>query len=243
MSSPIRLLIINPNCSSEVTDGLRSIFQHGLPANTQLDFFNPTSGAPQIFDPATAESSSEACIDELVKSPTPAVDITSYDGVLVSCFSDHPLKTALEEHFDRVGAKTMVTTMLDASIAASLVFGGKFGVLTTGTEDLLGLADAVGKMCGAKGGSARMTSVKLSGLGVLELRTGDQVKVEKQFKDSAKELLEQGSKTIILGCAGMSGMNPWVEQAAAELAKNVRVVDGSKAGVELLVGLIRMSRG
>jgi hypothetical protein len=38
-------------------------------------------------------------------------------------------------------------------------------------------------------------------------------------------------------------MNPWVEQAAAELGKNVRVVDGSKAGVELLVGLIRMSRG
>lgn len=41
---------------------------------------------------------------------------------------------------------------------------------------------------------------------------------------------------IVLGCAGMAGMEQWVREVAPE---NVRVVDGVKAGVGVLQGLVR----
>jgi hypothetical protein len=40
----------------------------------------------------------------------------------------------------------------------------------------------------------------------------------------------------------MSGMDGWVIDAAKEKGKSVRVVDGARAGVEMLVGMIRASR-
>lgn len=41
---------------------------------------------------------------------------------------------------------------------------------------------------------------------------------------------------VILGCAGMVGMEGWVREVVGE---GVKVVDGVKAGVGLLQGLVR----
>lgn len=45
---------------------------------------------------------------------------------------------------------------------------------------------------------------------------------------------------VILGCAGMVGMEAWVHEALNEkAATGTRVVDGVKAGVGILQGLVR----
>lgn len=46
-------------------------------------------------------------------------------------------------------------------------------------------------------------------------------------------------KVIVLGCAGMAGMEEWVREEAERREKKVRVVDGVKAGVGILQGLLR----
>ncbi len=45
-----------------------------------------------------------------------------------------------------------------------------------------------------------------------------------------------GVGVVVLGCAGMVGMEEWVR---GECGEGVRVVDGVKAGVGILQGLVR----
>lgn len=47
------------------------------------------------------------------------------------------------------------------------------------------------------------------------------------------------TKVIVLGCAGMAGMEEWVRKEAERRDNKVRVVDGVKAGVGILQGLVR----
>ena len=49
---------------------------------------------------------------------------------------------------------------------------------------------------------------------------------------------EEGGEVgvVVLGCAGMVGMEEWVRDVVGE---GVKVVDGVKAGVGILQGLVR----
>lgn len=44
---------------------------------------------------------------------------------------------------------------------------------------------------------------------------------------------------VVLGCAGMAGMEEWVREKVKKRGVDVRVVDGVKAGVGILQGLVR----
>lgn len=69
--------------------------------------------------------------------------------------------------------------------------------------------------------------------------------VEKKMKEATRRLLKRGMVgAVCLGCAGMSGMEAWVREAAVEElgeveGGRVRVVDGVRAGVGILEGLVR----
>jgi len=67
--------------------------------------------------------------------------------------------------------------------------------------------------------------------------------VEGRVKGATRRLVESTNGTsraklgaVILGCAGMAGMEGWVRDVVGE---EVRVVDGVRAGVGLLQGLVR----
>ena len=63
--------------------------------------------------------------------------------------------------------------------------------------------------------------------------------VERRVKDAAGRLVEgEGGKVgvVVLGCAGMVGMEEWVGSVVGE---GVRIVDGVRAGVGVLQGLVR----
>jgi hypothetical protein len=64
-----------------------------------LTFHNPSTGPPGIHDATTAQQSTEACLSELTGA-SPTLELEKFDGVLVSCFSEHPLIPALSSHLD-----------------------------------------------------------------------------------------------------------------------------------------------
>ena len=82
--------------------------------------------------------------------------------------------------------------------------------------------------------------VETCGLDAGELHR-DPGEVERRVKDAAGRLVrgeEGGGKVgvVVLGCAGMVGMEEWVGSVVGE---GVRIVDGVRAGVGLLQGLVR----
>lgn len=86
--------------------------------------------------------------------------------------------------------------------------------------------------------------VETCGLSAGELHEAPGEVVERAVKRAVKRLLDVGGAgegrkevgVVVLGCAGMAGMEEWVREVAG---KGVRVVDGVRAGVGILLGLVR----
>ncbi|WRT69219.1 uncharacterized protein IL334_006203 [Kwoniella shivajii] len=240
-SPSFNLLIINPNSSSSITAALSASLSPHCPPNVTLTFFNPSTGPKGISDPITAEQSTQACLSELT-GPDPTHPIDKYDGVLVCCFSDHPLIWRLKEYITEIQGKTTVLGMFHAGLSrAMLISKAPFGILATGSGYKSNHYISVEDFLGTKESSRFVGSIT-SNLQVVELQEGDQTKVEKGMKDTTITLVEKGAETIILGCAGMCGMDQWVIDAALSgTGKKVTVIDGARTGVELLVAMIRCS--
>ncbi|KAF5392748.1 hypothetical protein D9757_000846 [Collybiopsis confluens] len=225
----MHLLIINPNSSDSVTDGL--IQSLHPPPQTKLSFYTaPSNAPPSINDLVTANLSATACFLDLQEKQF----LDQYDGFLVCCFSDHPLTHMLRETTSKP-----TIGIFESAITQALLLGSRFGIVTTGTGYKADINRGVQAFMG--GNSQRFAGVLTTGLGVVELRTGDPQKIEKNMKECSGKMAREAD-VILLGCAAMTGMERLVIQGAAEAipeAPPIRVVDGAKAGVEMLAGLVR----
>ena len=96
----------------------------------------------------------------------------------------------------------------------------------------------MGQVLGAKSGSKWFAGVETTGLNAAELHELPTEEVRKRIAEAAVRLVKrvEDLRVIVLGCAGMVGMEGWVREGAG---KNVFVVDGVKAGVSALQGLLR----
>ncbi|KII84370.1 hypothetical protein PLICRDRAFT_118115 [Plicaturopsis crispa FD-325 SS-3] len=229
----VKILVINPNSSRSITSGLRESLLPLCSRNVALVYFTGSARAPaSIDDETTAVMSAAVCYADIRAH----VDWVGpmYDAYLVACFSDHPLTRMLKEGgFDRP-----IMGIFEAAISHALLVGSRFGIITTGVGWRNRLTDAVRAFLGA-GGSDRFLGVEPTGLGVLELHDQEPETVAR-VKEAAKALAQKGADVIILGCAGMSGMEAIVRDGArAGGAQQIAVVDGAKAAVELLTGLSR----
>ncbi|KAJ7139887.1 Asp/Glu/hydantoin racemase [Mycena epipterygia] len=225
----IILLVINPNSSQSVTEGLKEALR--APPDTTLAFYTaPADAPPSINDATTGTISAAVCFRDIVAKGW----IDTYDGFLVSCFSDHPLIHMLREKTTKPAIG-----ILEAAITHSLLCGQRFGIVSTGTGYNYGRHSEVRTFMG--GHSDKFAGLVASGLGVVELREGERQYVETRMKRASGELAAMGSDVIILGCAGMAGMEALVQSGVKEAGfPVVRVVDGNKAGVELLAALVRL---
>ncbi|TRM63022.1 Asp/Glu/hydantoin racemase [Schizophyllum amplum] len=224
------LLVINPNSSKSVTDGLEEILV--APPGVELAFYTaPSHAPPSINDATTAALTTTACWEDISSRGL----LEKHDGFLVCCFSDHPLVHVLRENTTRP-----VVGIMEAAVAHALFCGKRFGIISTGSGFKYDRHKDVYSFLGAA--SPRFAGLVTTGLGVVELREGDRAKVETGMKRGAAEMLAMGADVVILGCAGMAGMEPLVKQAAREVHGEdtpVKVIDGARAGIELLTGLVR----
>jgi Asp/Glu/hydantoin racemase len=126
-------------------------------------------------------------------------------------------------------------------------------LLTSGVEgflgvDLVGLNDS-GDDYARHGQPAHFAGVATTGLNATELHTASPETVKSRIKIATKSLIRDTRSSgkelgvVCLGCAGMAGMEELVREAAVEemgeKGRHVRIVDGVKAGVGILEGLIK----
>ena len=79
------------------------------------------------------------------------------------------------------------------------------------------------------------------GLTATELHSTAKAEVDARIARASAELAREGAEVILLGCAGMSGMEAAVRAGAASTSKGqeVVVVDGVRAGIVLLEDMVR----
>lgn len=225
MKEKISILIINPNSTQAMTDGLVPLVDRLLLGNITASYLTgPPNSPASINDILTSKQSAEACLPLLI----PLLD--SYSGFLVACYSAHPLIPQLRAH-----TKKPVVGIFEASIWHALSLGGGFGIVTTGVVWETLLIDAVAELLGCRD---KCKGVKSTELNADEFHTVGHEAVGK-IRCAVRELVVDGEVGVVcLGCAGMVGLEEVVMDAAKEMGRDIRVVDGVKAGVGVLVGML-----
>jgi Asp/Glu/hydantoin racemase/predicted amidohydrolase len=221
-AKPIRILLINPNCTPSMTSACLSSLKSFLPPNTTI------SG---LTAPRPAPSAIEGYLDNTMSAAAAARAIfpiaSQYDAFLVACYSDHALTKVLREELSQP-----VVGIMEASLFAARTLGGRFGVIATSQRAQYTLFDSVRHY----GMQDFCAGVRSCNLGVLELESKPKNEVVGIMCAVGEKLVvEDGADVLTLGCAGMIGLKSAVERAVGD---DVQVVDGVVAGVHHLVGLV-----
>ncbi|ORY92738.1 Asp/Glu/hydantoin racemase [Leucosporidium creatinivorum] len=239
MASSLPILIINPNTTTAMTDGLREMLAPFV--TTPPTCFTAPTGVNSINSSADCHLSATHVLPHLLDPSSDLLE--SHSAILIACYSEHPLVPSIKEHTTKP-----VTGIFEASVSAALLLlkpEQSFGIVSTGKvwEELL--STGVANQLGAET-SRRFAGVETTGLTAVELHDAPAEEVREKMKDATKRLLRRGNVgAVCLGCAGMAGMEEMVREACVEEkgekeGRDVRIIDGAKAGVALLEGLVKL---
>lgn len=248
MTESTRILIYNPNSSESITNGLKSILDPIKDVGIQLTFQSGPSTAPEsINDAPTSIQSAQAGYETLIGRDGGSSLQKKYDAILICCFSDHPLVNMLRHVLP---AHITVMHLLESGLIAGLTSSGgrPIGIITTGADMVRDIDAGIAAFFGSSAkGNDRYAGCIATNLGVLQLRDLSQKEhVEETIRRQCAELAKRGIGAVILGCAGMAGMEAIVRKGLADHlgkeANRVAIIDTAKAGLHLLTAQTRLNK-
>ncbi len=208
----MRVLLINPNVSADMTERIAAAARKLLPANVEVIPATGRFGATVIASRASYAIAAHAALEAY------AENAEACDAVLLACFGDPGLE-ALREVSD-----VPVAGLLDASLRKVVAVQRPFGIVTAGApwramlEERVMLSEAVPLFRGVE-------ILDLGGLAISRDPDGAMAAVE----TGLKALAARGAETVILGGAAMVGM-------AARLQSPVPLIDCLEEAIAVLVG-------
>ncbi|MCO5589889.1 hypothetical protein L7F22_043858 [Adiantum nelumboides] len=248
MTESTRILIYNPNSSKSITDGLRNILDPIKDSGIELDYESGPSSAPtSINDTPTSIQSSQAGFEFLIGADEGKSIISKYKAILICCFSDHPLVDMLRHILP---AHITIMHLLESGLIAGLTSsrGRPIGIITTGADMVRDIDAGVAAFFGSSAkGNDRYAGCVATNLGVLQLRDPTQKEhVENTIRQQSAEFAKRGVGAVMLGCAGMAGMENIVRKGLAdylgEKANQIAIIDTAKAGLHLLTAQTRLNK-
>jgi len=144
-----------------------------------------------------------------------------YDAFIIACHSDIGVDL-LRELTDKP-----VIGIGEASMLFALPLGYKFSILSLKRKKIPQKEDLVRKY----GLETRCASIRVTGLGVVD---NDREKRKKLVKEGIKAVKEDGAEVLILGCAGMAGLDKEIEKMVG-----VPTIDGVVSALLIIESLIR----
>ena len=211
----MKILCINPNSSQEITVGIENICKKYALPTTEIEVKCIKEAPPGIESYHDAAVSEKYLLDKFKEWKN------EYDGFIIACHSDVGVDL-LRELTDKP-----VIGIGEASIIFALPLGHKFSILSLKRKKIPQKEDLVKKY----GLENRCASIRVTGLGVVD---NDREKREKLIQEGIKAVKEDGAEVLILGCAGMAGLDKEIEKII-----NVPVIDGVVSALMLIESLIR----
>lgn len=214
----MRIVVTNCNTTQEMTAEIVRGARAAAGQGTTVTGLTPAWGPESAEGWLDSYLSAAAVLDTLRTHDGPP-----YDAVVMAGFGEHG-REGVRELVD-----VPVVDITEAAAHLACLLGRRYGVVTTlersrgQIEDSLELA-GVGRNCAAVVGI---------GLGVLDL--GDTDRTQAAFLAAAERAREAGAEVLVLGCAGMTGL-----QRAVGEKLGLPVVDGVAAAVKLAEALVTM---
>jgi Asp/Glu/hydantoin racemase len=212
----MRLLLINPNTSPDVTATVAGAARAVLPAAVEIVPVTGGFGARYIASRAAAAIAGHAALEAL------ATHVEGCDAVLLACFGD-PGLLALKEL-----SPVPVIGMAEASCHLACLIGRRFSIVTGGERWPAMLEEFVA----AQGLASRLAGIRaLAPTGDL-LRRDLDAAIDRLAEACRLTVEEDGAEVVILGGAALAGL---AGRVGAKV--EVPVVCSLAAGVQAAVAV------
>ena len=215
MTGQKSLIIINPNSSQTVTDGINSAVQPLRRIGIPMRCLTLLEG------PIGIESQKQA---DLTIAPmlSLAAEQTDAAGYIIACFGDPGM------HALRDQTPLPVVGIQEAAVTSALALGQRFGVIAILPNSIPRHLRAFGAM----GVLDRLAGDRALGLSVADLADKDKslaamIATGQRLRD------EDGAHVLIMGCAGMAQYRKVLEEATG-----LPVVEPCQAAASLALGQI-----
>ena len=218
----MNLLLINPNTSTAMTEGIARAASAVAAAGTQLRAVQPSFGPLSIeghFDEAFAA----AGVAEQVRQANPAPD-----AVVIACFGDPGLDAARE------ATAAPVLGIAEAAFHAASMLATGFSVVTTMTRTCIMAEHLVHRY----GFERRCRGIHGTDIPVLALESCGPDTVAQIEAAARQALASDRSGAIVLGCAGMAALCATLQQRLG-----VPVIDGVAVAVKFAEALVALGLG
>jgi allantoin racemase len=215
---PSRLLVVNCNISESITAVIDSAARAAADPSTEVVTLAPTWGVASAEGYLDGHLASVAMLDVVRRYEQP------YDAVVLAGFGE-PGREAFRELLD-----VPVVDITDAAAHLALMIAPRFGVVTSLPRAIVQIQDSLH----AAGVAANCVGVRAADLPVLKVGKIE-IGPTSPLVVEARKLLALGAETLVLGCAGLAGMD-----RALSAYLDVPVVDPVAAGVALAEALVRL---
>ena len=214
----MRILVINPNSSVEMTQSIRDMLEQIRRPDTSVEVIRLET-APSAIESATDGAMSVPALLDKVRW----ANQEGFDAVIIACFSDPGLEPAREV------SDTLVLGIQQATLAVASMLGHKYTILTPLSSRIPSKEQDVRRF--------RMDSACAS-IRALDLTVAqteaDPGLTKRRVKDVARAAIEQdGAEVVILGCAGMVG---YAEELEKEL--DIVVLDPTTVAFKMAEALV-----
>ena len=213
----MRIKIINPNTTWSMTWEIEKAAKRYARPETEIVAVSPDKGPVSI----------EGLYDEALCQPGVLEEVKKgireeFDGYVIACFGDPALHAAREI------SNAPVVGIAEAAMLMACMLGHRFSIITVLTR-IKPLMEEVVTRYGLRD---RCASIRATDLSVLELEEDIGRTKEVLLKEGRKAIEEDGAEVLLLGCAGMAGLDEDLER---ELG--VPIIDGTVAAVKFLESL------
>jgi len=214
----MKIMVINPNSSQEMTGAIRKVLEKIKRPDTELTVTCPEHGPIEISS-AYDEILAAYHMMDLVRK----ANRDGYDAVIVACFSDPGLVAAREV------SDILVVGIEESSMHVAATLGYKFTILTPGEKRIPAKYNDTwrNKL------PYNLASVRPLGMTVTETEAKPEQAQQRILEVARQAVEDDGADVILLGCAGMVG---YAEKAAKEL--NVVVLDPTSTALKYTEALV-----
>lgn len=215
----MKILVLNPNMTQGMTDGLAAVARRAAAAGTEIVTATARSGFPYISSRAEAQVAGAIALDMI------AEHASSVDAVVIAAFGD-PGLLAARELFD-----IPIVGMAEAAMLSACMLGHRFCFVTFTKhmapwyEESVAQAGLLGRFAGVRTPAASFRSVD-----TVQDELFDELRA---LSESAVK--EDGVDVVVLGGAPLAGLAQRIEGCAAVL------VDPITAAIGQAETLVRLS--
>lgn len=215
----MRIKVINPNTSEEMTASIGAIARAHAAPSTEVVTVCPTKGPVSI----------ESFYDEYLAIPQVLAEVmraeAEFDAFVLACWGDPGIEAVRE-----ITLKPVVG-IAEASMYAANAIAPRWSVITT----LRRSYQMVHSIVQRTGLGDRCASIRCVDMPVLDCEENPAAIIEGLTIMGQQALRDDGAEALVLGCAGMAGLDQILSEDLG-----VPCVDAVAAGVrfaEMLVGM------